>query len=280
LTPDAYINAKHGPYPAIFRGKEGSMNGQIIRDLALSGPSLIYSVAKDLASQSQTKVHYPTVNRRMRDLLAKQYIQKVGKRATKAGVYADLYATTIRGDLAALAGIPKITDKFNGEFSPNEIRLLIATASAREGSPFALIQNILEEGQAGTDLVDKELLPKIINSVRNGYLNLDALNDEVICSAFASIVAHRITTIRSSSSQAHDISKETLQNYFDILIRSLEKTINPRNHVPKRTIKHAEQSLGAADPEQSEQKLEMPPISRQWASELRVFLKLPSTWFD
>jgi uncharacterized protein YsxB (DUF464 family) len=276
LTSDTHINANPGSYLAIFRGKEGRMNAQIIRYLALNGPSLIYSVAKDLANQSETKVHYPTVNRRMHDLLAKQYVQKVGRRTTKAGAPADLYATTIRGDFAAIAGIPDASGEFKGELSPKEMRQLISTASAREGSPFALIQHILEDGQAGAELVDKELLPEIISCIRDGYLNLNALNDDVICSAFSSLVARRITAIRSSYAQDHNISKETLQNYFDVLMRSLEKTISPQSDAHGMAIENEGQSTGA---EQGDQE-KMPPVSRRWATDLRVFLKLPSSWFD
>lgn len=276
MTSDTHINANPGSYLAIFRGKEGRMNAQIIRYLALNGPSLIYSVAKDLANQSETKVHYPTVNRRMHDLLAKQYVQKVGRRATKAGAPADLYATTIRGDFAAIAGMPDASGEFKGELSPKEIRQLISTASAREGSPFALIKYIVDEGHAGAELVDKELLPEIISCVRDGYLNLNALNDDVICNAFASLVARRITAIRSSYAQEHNISKETLQNYFDVLLRSLEKTISPPSDARSMAIENEGQSTGV---EQGEQK-KMPPVSRRWATDLRIFLKLPSSWFD
>jgi hypothetical protein len=211
----------------------------------------------------------------MHDLLGRQYVQKAGKRTTKAGVPADLYATTIRGEFAALAGVPTSDGEFKGELSPKEILRLIATASAREGSPFALIQHVLEAGQSGTDLVNKELLPEITTCVRNGYLNLDALSDDVICSSFASLVARRITAVRSNLAQDHSASsKEKLQHYFDILMRSLEKTMALHDHAEVHYP-------GDVNSDQLyQQGLKIMPISRQWGNELKVFLKLPSTWFE
>lgn len=244
------------------------MNGQIIRHLALNGPSLIYSVAKDLASRSQTKVHYPTVNRRMHELVRRDYLQKVGTRATKAGAPADLYATTLRGDFAALAGMPDSEDE-NTVMSPKEIREVIANASSREGSPFVLLTHIRGEGQSAAELVDKELVPEIVNGVKNGYLNLDALDEGVICSAFASLISRKITAIISTPSRDHSAgSREKHRDYVDILLRSLEKTVASSAHkVDKARRLQKDHDL---------QKLQLEPVSRQWGSELKVFLKLHS----
>lgn len=242
------------------------MNGQIIRYLALSGPSLIYSVAKDLASRSQTKVHYPTVNRRMHELERRQYVQKAGTRTTKAGTPADLYATTIRGDFAALAGMPDTYGQNLVELSPKEIRQIIACASFREGSPFVLLASMLEEDQNAADLVNKELVPEIITRVRDGYLNLDALDDGVICTAFASIIARKVTDMISASRERSSRAKETHRDYVvDIMMRSLEKTTVSFVHKVDKA---------------KEQNLQLTPISRQWCNELKVFLKLHSVRFD
>lgn len=243
------------------------MNGQIIRHLALNGPSLIYSVAKDLASRSQTKVHYPTVNRRMHELVHREYLQKVGTRATKAGAPADLYATTLRGDFAALAGMPA-NEGGNVVMSPKEIRQVIANASSREGSPFVLLAHMLGEGQSAAELVDKELIPEIVNGVRNGYLNLDAL-EGVICSAFASLISRKITAIISTPGRDNSAgSREKHRDYVDILLRSLEKTVASSVHkVDKARRLQKGHDL---------QKSQLVPVSRQWGSELKVFLKLHS----
>jgi hypothetical protein len=238
------------------------MNGQIIRYLALNGSSLIYSVAKDLASRSQNKVHYPTVNRRIHELVRREYIEKAGTRTTKAGIAADLYTTTIRGDFAALAGILDSNGK-NVEMSPKEIRQVIANASLRKGSPFALLGDLLEEGQTAVNLVDEELVPEIIRGVRSGYLNLDALDTGVICSIFSSLVARTVTSISSSSGR----SKET-ESYYKILIRSLEKMMASAHGKGKELQE-----------DKVQQKLQLTPIASQWGNELKVFLRLHSVRF-
>jgi hypothetical protein len=234
------------------------MNGQIIRYLALNGPSLIYSIAKDLASRSQTKVHYPTVNRRVHELVERKYVQKAGTRTTKAGAAADLYATTIRGDFAALAGMPDIEDVV--ELSPKEIRQMIANASFREGSPFVLLKQIIEEGQSAAEHVDRELLPEIIKAIRNGYLNLDAADEGVICSAFASIISRKVTA-RMAIRHKDYLPKKEHGDIIDTLMRSLEKTM-------------------ASSDRPNPEKIKLTPISRQWVNELKVFLRLHSVGSD
>ena len=271
-----------GPFPSILRGREGRMNGHIIRYLALNGPSLIFSVAKELSSKSQTKIHYPTVNRRMHDLERQSYLQKAGTRTTKAGIPADLYTTTIRGDFAGLAGFPESFGE-DVELSPREIRQMIRSASFRGGSPFGLFEHILEEGQGAEELVDKELVPEIIKGVRNGYLNLDALNDGVICSAFASLAARKVIDLVSSSNPDHSgRSKEKSKHYIDILMSALEKTIAFSKHANRQdNAKSISDSNAAEDhlAQLNQAKSQLTPISSQWANELKVFLKLYSARF-
>ena len=255
------------------------MNGQIIRYLALNGPSLIYSVAQDLASRAETKVHYPTVNRRMHELVRREYVEKAGTRITKAGMAADLYTTRLRGDFAALAGIPDGSGKYASELSPKEIRQTISIAASREGSPFVLFKYILEEGQSGIDLVDKELVPEIVNSVRNGYLNIDALDEEVICSAFASVIARKMTNLMTISGRYQSSkAKETHREQIDILMRSLEKTLPPNHHsVSNMRMFRKDVTDSSRLPTQ---KSKIAPVINQWGNELKVFLKLHSVRLD
>jgi len=260
------------------------MNGHIIRYLALNGPSLIYYVAKDLASNSQTKVHYPTVNRRMHDLVRQSYLQKAGTRTTKAGIPADLYATTIRGDFAALAGMPESDSEDITDLSPREMSQMIRTASLREGSPFALLQSIIEQGKEAEEFVGKELIPEIIGGVRNGYLNLDASDEGVICSAFASLVSRKVTDLVSSSERDHSVkSREKHRQKIDILMRCLERTtsnsIQPEQRKQDRSVSRMGLTKGDFG-QSSDVKNELTPLSRQWGNELKVFLKLHSVRFD
>lgn len=240
------------------------MNGQIIHYLAVNGPSLIYSISKDLGSRSQTKVHYPTVNRRVHELLERGYLQKAGTRPTKAGVAADLYSTSIRGDFAALAGISDSETAV--EMSPKEITRMIKNASMREGSPFVLLKHLIKEDQSAAELIHKELLPEIIKAVRNGYLNLDVTDDSVVCSAFASIISRKITAIMNIRNEQP--SRKEHNNYLDILMRALEKTMTSSDNYTLESNHH----LG--------ERIRLPPVSRTWVNELKVFLRLHSVGSD
>jgi len=275
LASDSSGNSIGARLP-ILKGREGKMNGQIIRYLALNGPSLIYSVHKDLESRSQTKVHYPTVNRRMHDLELQQYVEKAGKRDTKAGTPADLYATTLRGEFVAFAGV---TAEYSAELSPNELRQLIDTASARRGSPFLLFSYILQDSPSGIDLIDNELMPEVITSVRNGYLNVDASNNDVICSAFASAIARKMTNLitPASSKQRFTKTKETHQDYVDILIHSIERIIAENNVSKSKKDPDSNARINGTNPKS---RFLLSPLSIKWANELKVFLKLHPAMFD
>jgi hypothetical protein len=266
-NPSGLSDKNVGALPAILRGREGRMNGQIIRYLALNGPSLIYSVAQDLASRSETKVHYPTVNRRMHELERKQFAEKAGTRMTKAGIPADLYATRLRGDFAAMAGIPDSSGNYTLDLSPKEIRQIVSLASARKGSPFALLMHMLEDGQNGIDLVDKELMPEIIGSVRNGSLNVDALDEGVICSHFALLVARKMTNLLSTPNRKNRSSLER-RDQIDILVRTVEKILSPQSRSSKKGIRNVDMT--------SSQKVQLTPVAPGWANELMPFLKLNS----
>jgi hypothetical protein len=177
------INA-HKHTPPFLAGKEGRLNGQIIRYLAINGPALIYSIAKELGRRSETKVHYPTVNRRIHDLESRIYVRKVGTRTTKAGAEAPLYATTIKGDFAALAL----------DLTPSEQIKLLNIAGLKQGSPFLLMKRLMDRGLP-LEFVQNELLQEVTTGVKNGYINLEVLHNEVICSAFAAAIARKLRVV-------------------------------------------------------------------------------------
>lgn len=177
------------------------MNGEIVRYLSLSGPSLIYQIAKSLASQSQTKVHYPTVNRRVHDLVHRDYLAEAGTRKTKAGIAASLFATTIRGDLGSLATGLDNRDQFK----------LIQSAGQKQNSPFALLKLMVDRGM-DFEFVQREFLSGIAEDLRNGYINIEALNEQVICAAFAASMARRLRIVMGEEN-----GKEYVENVFELL---------------------------------------------------------------
>lgn len=149
-------------------GKEKWMNTQILRYLSLEGPAIPYQVRKAIEERSQNKIHYPTVNRRISDLVENGYLVDCGTKATKSGIKATLYETTSRGDLSALAiGL-----------DPFELRRLIEKASKKENTPFSVIQYMLDNGYA-YEKAREELLAYLINGVKIGIVNFSA-QDEVI----------------------------------------------------------------------------------------------------
>jgi hypothetical protein len=267
-----------GAYPTLLKGREGKLNAQIIRYLALNGPSLIYSVKQDLALRSETKVHYPTINRRMHELLRQQFVQKAGKRTTKAGLPADLYATRLRGDFAALIGIPDNLGQYTFELSPKEIRQLVTAASSRQGSPFILFKHIFEEGPKGVELIDKILAPEIINGVRNGYINIDAPDEEVICSAFASVISRKMTELMGVVARPESVkTTEKQPDQVEIFSKSLDKIKLPARHSDKNKLIPKEE-LSAESLTSSQSYLA--PVSYQWVNELKIFLRLDSVISD
>lgn len=244
-------------YPSVFRGREGRTNAQILRYLALNGPSLIYSVAQYLSSVSDTRVHYPTVNRRMHELLRRGYLKMAGTRVTKAGMASDLYANTIRGEFAALAGIPDGSGGYSSEFSPQQLRQLLSASSQSAGSPLTLFHHLLQEGWHGSTLVEAELVPALIAGVRTGYISVDAPDETAISMGFASLVARRMTELldEAGSSPASGNSPSRL---LQVLMRTLDKTAGPPRQAGARTGSSATSQVP------------------NWASELKVLLRLYS----
>ncbi len=193
--------------PPLFRGKEGRMNAGIVRYLGLNGPSLIYSVAKALAAGSDTKVHYPTVNRRVHDLVRRGYLASAGSRETKSGARASLFTTTVRGDFGCLASGLDTRDQF----------LLTEEAGKKPKSPFALLKMMVDRGMP-FEFVRREFLDGIAQDVRNGYINIEALNEEVICSAFAASLARKLRQV---------MGEEKGREYVDSIIDMIGSLISP-----------------------------------------------------
>lgn len=191
------------------------MNGEIVRYLSLNGPSLIYQVAKELSSTSETKIHYPTVNRRMHDLVARGYLRAAGTRQTKSGAEAQLYETTIRGDFGSLA---------SGLNAPQEHKL-IQLAGTKPGSPFLLLKHMLDRGLA-FDFVQREFLSGVRGDVRNGYINIEALNEDVICSAFATSMARKLRAVMGEG------GKEYVEQVLGILDSLASLTGMPNQTTP------------------------------------------------
>jgi DNA-binding Lrp family transcriptional regulator len=263
LNPGSSDGNKGITYPSAFRGREGKLNVQIIRILAQKGPSIIYAIAQQLKAESETKIHYPTVNRRVHQLLRAGYIEKAGTKLTKAGANEYLYALALRGEFAALAGMPDWKGGYLSEPSPSEIRQLLSTASARKKSPFALLNQISQQDQDGADLVQNKLAPELVRGVRGGFIDLDATEEDTISTSFAKLVARTIIDLsgRNGSSPKPSAESKPLRMLMDALDKPTLLVENDTTEGPA--------SLDHQD-----------CASQHWAKELRVYLKLYSVKFE
>ena len=194
--------------PPFLRGKDGRMNGQIIRQIAMMEPSTIFSIAKELGEQSENKVHYSTVNRRIHDLEERGYVREVGMKQVKSGNYSLSYFTTIKGDFAALAL----------DLTPSEQLKLLDNAGVKRGSPFMLMKGLIAKGLP-LEFVQKELLDEATKGVMSGAINLELLDKEVICGAFSTLIARRLRLV---------LGEERGREYVSTVIEVLESLIlNP-----------------------------------------------------
>lgn len=150
------------------------------------------------------------------------------------------------------------------------------TAPAGILLPFLVFRHIIEEGQTGIEFVDKDLISEIVNSVRNGYLNIEALDEAVICSAFASLVAREVASLLALSGRNQPFrATGRRKDQNNILMRSLEKTI-AHSSLPFMNDKISYRKAAEGPPRASTLESQLTSASRQWAKVLKVFLKLYS----
>ena len=211
------------------------MNEQIIRYVSTTGPSLIYSIKQALSARSEIAIHYPTVNRRVHDLSDRGYLKKDGTRQVKSGVEAALYSTTIRGDFAALAT----------SLNPKEQAKLLEIAGRQPGSPFMLLKQVAESDMTH---VQEELLKEVRMGVRNGYINLEALDEDVITSAFATLIAGKLRKILGSG------AREYVERIRDIT----ESVFHPSYHSSPDLDPNQARILGPPTQPMVETKYDMP----------------------
>jgi hypothetical protein len=191
------------------------------------------------------------------------YLEKAGKKVTKAGAHEDLYALALRGEFAALAGMPDWKGGYSSELSPSEMRQLLSTGSSRKKSPLALLNQITQDGEDGADLVEKEFMPEIVKGIRTGIINLDASVEDAISTSFASLVARTMIALldRNGSGPKLRTTSKPLRILMDALDRSTQLT---ENHAAR----------GVLNPDHRH------AASPYWANELRVFLKLYSVKYE
>jgi len=102
ILPNKLIESKIPP----FQGTKAQNNRLVLGYIAIKGPSLPYDVFKDLKVDGYYKENqYPTVYRRIKDLVKNGYLMEAGERSTKRGKQTEetQYSITWKGFVASLA---------------------------------------------------------------------------------------------------------------------------------------------------------------------------------
>ena len=96
---------------SVFKGKTFKLTKAIFWILAYKQPLTIYEVYKQVRKWRELKhVKYSVVNVRMRTLEERGYVEKKGKKKTKAGFEAFLYQLTYRAYLAMILNKLNVDD--------------------------------------------------------------------------------------------------------------------------------------------------------------------------
>jgi len=120
----------------VFKGRDARLNKAIFWILAQQSPLTIYDIWRKLRTQRDfAYIPYNTVNRRVRVLEERGYVEKSGERKTKTGFVAALYQLTARAYLAIL--IDKIDLDIFIEKAP-DVSILSAIAAIVSASQSSL----------------------------------------------------------------------------------------------------------------------------------------------
>jgi hypothetical protein len=109
------------PKLSVFMGREAKLNKAIFQVLAIEGTLTIYEISKKVRTQKSLRyIKYSVINRRVRSLTAKRYIETAKARKTQAGLQAQLYQLSLRAYLAIILSRTDL-DKFIEEANEKTI---------------------------------------------------------------------------------------------------------------------------------------------------------------
>jgi len=109
------------PRLSVFKGREAKLNEAIFQVLTTEGTLSIYEICKKVRAYRLFRTtKYSVINRRVRDLTAKGYIETAKARRTQAGFQAKLYQLTLRAYLAITLRKTDL-DRFIEEASENNV---------------------------------------------------------------------------------------------------------------------------------------------------------------
>ena len=85
---------------SVFTGRETKLNKAIFQVLATEGALTIYEISKKVRTHRSLRyIKYSVINRRVRSLTDKGYIETISAKRTQAGFQAQLYQLTLRAYL-------------------------------------------------------------------------------------------------------------------------------------------------------------------------------------
>jgi DNA-binding Lrp family transcriptional regulator len=111
--------------------------------LAQEGPLTIYDICRKVRTQRALKyIRYSVTNRRVRSLVEKGYIERIGARRSQAGFESQLYRLALRAYLATILNeinLDKFIEKANEEDIISALAAFISSKS--ELKKLASLQN-------------------------------------------------------------------------------------------------------------------------------------------
>jgi predicted transcriptional regulator len=118
---------------SVFKGREAILNKIIFLVLTQEGSLTIYDIFRKVRTRRALRyTKYSVLNRRVRSLVEKGYIEKVGARKTQAGFESQLYQLAPRAYLATIlyeTNLDKFIEKANEEDITNALAAFISSKS-------------------------------------------------------------------------------------------------------------------------------------------------------
>jgi hypothetical protein len=169
----------------IFRGKQAKYNSQILTLLFENGPLTAWEITKKMTSHGKISLH-ATLNKRLRDLKKKGYLQKEGK----------LWLLQFKGIIASLIiqkepkpwsnKWTKIFDNYSKVIKKHSGAFLGASVQINDTkiNPIEVVDKSLEEIK---DLEKWVLLSNYVkNLMQTGVVNLDVISNRTLLAVILS----------------------------------------------------------------------------------------------
>ena len=123
------------PRLSVFKGREAKLNKAIFWVLAQEGPLTIYDICKKVRTQRALRyTKYSVINRRVRSLVEKGYIERIGARRSQAGFESQLYRLASRAYLATILNEVNF-DKFIEKANEEDIISALAVFTSNKFEP-------------------------------------------------------------------------------------------------------------------------------------------------